>query len=443
MTRSRAAAFAVAASFSVYLIPLVGPHAAWFLGVTLFQGEARNSPRWIAANLAVALVFQLLGGAFFYWFFRKPGWRRAVPLVLALPVAFLALQWLYLAAIPAMFLEEPDVAPEKISWPVLCTAPDVYQTPLRTSSELWVRNNNHPNGYAVLTMPGCRLAAVTLPEPKFTSGTGVDFMIDVTSVIPGARAIVRKYEAKGAKTSWWFASGAQAGIDPGLAPLDPPAAYTGKGRPPILSTDGKYVAWLEEIPGSGPPVLNRVILRPRDPREGGKIVDLSSLGPATYSLQEVNMHSAELLLWKTEELVAVGFDGALKKEFARPAQVRSQYSTYLAAGEHWLAWDAYRDRGSYLMEWSLASGAGSHRVPLGRTIHSAAFDTSGKWIAVSVGTSLNIGKAQDAVYVLDASDGHEVFRKYLPVYSRSPVAFLNGAFFVYSDCGGVHVRRPQ
>jgi hypothetical protein len=263
-------------------------------------------------------------------------------------------------------------------------------------------------------------------------------MIDVTSVIPGGRAIVRKYETKGAKTSWWFA---QAGIDPGLVPLDPPAAHTDKGNPPILSTDGKYVAWLDEIPGTGPPVLNRVFLQPHDPREGGKIVDLSSIGPATFVLQEVHMDSAELLLWKTNELVAVGFDGALKRKFARPAQVRPQNTTYMAAGEHWLAWDAYRETGAYLMEWSLASGAGSHRVPLGRTIHSAAFDASGKWIAVSVGTSLNIGKARDAVYVLDAADGHEVFRKYLPPFSRSPVAFLDGGFFVYSDGGGVHVCR--
>ena len=58
---------------------------------------------------------------------------------------------------------------------------------------------------------------------------------------------------------------------------------------------------------------------------------------------------------------------------------------------------------------------------------------------MSVGTSLNIGKAQDAVYVLSAADSHEVFRKYLPRYSRSPVAFLVGGFLVYSEQSGVRV----
>ena len=60
---------------------------------------------------------------------------------------------------------------------------------------------------------------------------------------------------------------------------------------------------------------------------------------------------------------------------------------------------------------------------------------------MSVSTSLNIGKAQDAVYVLSASDGREVFRKYLPPYTRSPVAFLDVDFFVYSDQVGVRVLR--
>ena len=60
---------------------------------------------------------------------------------------------------------------------------------------------------------------------------------------------------------------------------------------------------------------------------------------------------------------------------------------------------------------------------------------------MSVGTSLNIGKAQDAVYVLSSADGREVFRKYLPPYSRSPVAFVDGGFLAYSELGGVRLLR--
>jgi hypothetical protein len=156
------------------------------------------------------------------------------------------------------------------------------------------------------------------------------------------------------------------------------------------------------------------------------------------------MAAEEIMLWKTDRLISVDFFGKLKKEYPRPAVARPQRDTYREMGNYWLAWDAYRENEPYLMEWSLASGSGTHQTPLGRSIHSAAFDAAGKWIAVSVGSSLNIGKAQDAVYVLSASDGHEVFRKYLPRYSRSPVAFLEPHFFAYSDQSGVHlVRTPE
>lgn len=439
MQRPRAVAFALGASLSIYLIPLVGPHAAWFLGEALFQGEARKSPLWMAANCAVALLLQLLAAAFFYWFFRKPGLRRAIPGLLTFPFVFLTLQRVYLVAIPERFLEESDTAAEKVTWPSSCMVAGVFQTDLRTASELWVRANAAPNAYSVLNMPGCRLAGVSLPQPTYTPKTGVDFMIDPISVISGGRAVVRKYEAKKAGESWWLIPGTTP--DASLIPLEPPAGHTGKNGVPILSTDGQWVAWIESIPNTGPPLLYRVFLRPRDPGKQEIIVDLSALGPAIYYLRKLDMQSRELKLWKTDHLVSLGLDGALRKEFPRPAVVRPQQGTYLEMGDYWLAWDAVREDGPYVVEWSLPSGSGSHRVPLGRSIHSAAVDAAGKWIAVSVGTSLNIGKAQDAVYVLSAAGGREVFRKYLPPFSRSPVAFLDGGFFVYSDPSGVRVLR--
>src|SRR5258708_15385338 len=99
--------------------------------------------------------------------------------------------------------------------------------------------------------------------------------------------------------------------------------------------------------------------------------DLSARGPASYSLQKLDMQSRELTLWKTDRLVSIGFDGTLKKEFSRPAAPRPQQSTYLEMGEYWLAWDAYRENGPYLVEGSLPSGSGTHRVPPSPTIHSA------------------------------------------------------------------------
>src|SRR5262249_46789034 len=123
MIRPRAAVFALAASFSVYLLPLVGAHGAWLLAEALFQGEARKSPHWMASNVAVAVFTQSIAAAYFYWFFGKPGWRRGIPLFFAAPLMFLLLQWVYQIAIPSSFLEEPDLAKENVSWPVECMTP--------------------------------------------------------------------------------------------------------------------------------------------------------------------------------------------------------------------------------------------------------------------------------------------------------------------------------
>src|SRR5262249_51243086 len=155
-------------------------------------------------------------------------------------------------------------------------------------SELWVRFSNQPNKYAVLAMPGCRLSTVELPQPTYHAGSGVDFTIDVTSVIPGGRAIVQKYWTKEARRSWWLIPGPPAdGNSWPLLALEPPDHRFGPESPPILSTDGDWLAWLGVIPGAGQPVLHRVFLQPRDSRQKERIVDLSALGPATYIVEKL------------------------------------------------------------------------------------------------------------------------------------------------------------
>src|SRR5206468_3128132 len=54
------------------------------------------------------------------------------------------------------------------------------------------------------------------------------------------------------------------------------------------------------------------------------------------------------------------------------------------------------------------------------------------WIVADVGLFSrrpDIGDVQDAVYVLRVAHGGEVFRKYLPRYSRSGVTFLGSRYF--------------
>src|SRR5437762_5173883 len=83
-------------SFGVYAVPLVGPHAAWFLGESLLQGFGSNPQiAWMVANVAVAIAVQVLAGVVLYWslgggWVRKMAWLGVVPLTAALNVAYMS-----------------------------------------------------------------------------------------------------------------------------------------------------------------------------------------------------------------------------------------------------------------------------------------------------------------------------------------------------------------
>ena len=119
-------------SFGVYAIPLVGPHAAWFLGESLLQGFGSNFQiAWVATNVAVAGAAQVLAGVVLYWSFgggwvRKLAWLGVIPLTAALNVA-------YLSAIPAFFLIEADRAAESDPWTEHCFVRGAELRPIRTA----------------------------------------------------------------------------------------------------------------------------------------------------------------------------------------------------------------------------------------------------------------------------------------------------------------------
>src|SRR5262245_57053713 len=98
-------------SCSIYALPLVGPHAAFLLGETLVRGVTRGeqSAAWIAPELGVALVMQLVAAGIWYWVLGHPVSPRLGAVVIAVPTFFAFAQWCYLFALPAHFLIEKDV----------------------------------------------------------------------------------------------------------------------------------------------------------------------------------------------------------------------------------------------------------------------------------------------------------------------------------------------
>ena len=68
-------------------------------------------------------------------------------------------------------------------------------------------------------------------------------------------------------------------------------------------------------------------------------------------------------------------------------------------------------------------------------------DPSGRYIAVSTTTALSVGGIRDSVFVFRAADGQEIFRRFLPMHSRTSVVFLSRQYFVYSDFARTYVLR--
>jgi hypothetical protein len=95
----------LAGSLTVYLVPLVGPHALWLLGEGLLLELMRagdREPWWLVADLALAFTAQIAVGLLLAWSlcgsrFRLLTWMPAIPTLIA------GLNMAYLVAIPPFF----------------------------------------------------------------------------------------------------------------------------------------------------------------------------------------------------------------------------------------------------------------------------------------------------------------------------------------------------
>ena len=433
---------AVLGSLSVYLIPLVGPHASWFLGEELFREVTRDSnqgPWWIAANVGLALGVQFVAALILLWALRGR-WVRLLVLVPAFLIVVRPLNMAYLVTIPSWFLIEADKAPEQRTWVEHCGVPHVSLMHIRMPAdsstrrirEWWIQGSEARS--ALMRVPGCEVVDPRLPQPTLQAGGRVDFTLGLQFAVPGGYAIAERWDVATSSRSWWLLR------EPGLSSIAVSQRIEGA---PILASAGDAVAWLEAVEGSGPPVLERVRIHRLEPHRSGDdtVIELAPFGAASYTLLDVDSSAEEVGLWWNDGPLLVGFAGDRRPAPLPTGALRPQASTYQRRGDGWLAWDAYKDEDAYEIAWSLAAGSGRHRLAKGRSITSAAIDPSGTLIAVSATTTLSIGNAPEVVFVLRAKDGAGVFRAYISRYSRSPVAFFEGGFFGYSDERGVHVLK--
>lgn len=432
---------AVVGSFAVYLIPMIGPHGVWLFGESLLQmPSGGRDPQWLAANAFLALATQVVVALGLTWSLRGSRLRLLVWLA-AIPVLVGVINAAHLVAIPSHFLIEPDTQPELRTWKEHCSAPQASLMPVRTTANLssvavrewWLQR---PDGrYALLSLPECRVTDARLAVPVVQPGGRADFTIGFQFFTSRGAALLERLVPSTAQRSWAFLAGPSSALEP-IELVAPDGA-------PILSDAADAVAWLEQVRDSGPPMLYHVVvqaIRPSPDLDRIEI-DLTPLGPGSYTLIGVDTTGREATLWHIDRPVVVGFDGRRREYSFEPGVLMPQASTFLRHRDGWVAWDAYRNDGPYQLSWSLAAGTGTHAANKGRSITAAALDPSGRLIAISETTTLSIGEARDVVYVIRVEDGAEVFRAYLSRYARSPVVFFDGGFFGYSDLDGTHILR--
>ena len=431
--RPRVGGLALLASFSVYLLPILTDQATWLLGQALvfeFIGRGHKDWLWRLADLLLALVLQAMAFGLLVWVLRKPKPRRLVTLPVAAVLAFMALQWLYLAVIPSRFLVEAETAREHVKWADECAVPGyalMAGSAARAVSagaaadDLWVTDAlGRP---ARLRVPGC---AVTPTSAPFGGDEAV-----LAATASGGRYLYSQEDRKSGQQAWWYGR-------PGLAAqrLGSPAGYEPGDGPPVLSSDGDWIAWLVRGLDSGQPRPSAVVLRPL--RAGEEMtVRLDGLPRGRFRLIAVDMLARELTLGIDERyFVGVNLDGATRWGPLRPPGVDPVASTFRRVADGWVAWDGSREGESYRLAWILGGAEGRHRVRRGRTITSLAAHPSGTMIALSVTAALPIADVPDAVYVFRTDGGSEVFRRYLPAFTRSEVMFAGRALFAYTHSHG-------
>ena len=444
MTPAKAGGWAVLCSFAVYFIPIVGPHAAFLIFETIRQ-QFRDftHPAWAFSALGAAVGLQAVAVALFYSFWR----RRSLLSIAALPAYGLAAavlaQFIYMLWLPSYFLIEADRAPETGALTEACSVVDAsmmtWRTPRRLPHDGWgeVWLSDWQNRQSVLSMPDCRRIAAPLPQPRLQPSGHADFSVGITQIAPGGLALVQRTDIPSKKNSWYLLN-APAGT---LLPLAAPAVDAAVA--PFLSDDGSEIAWILPVPGTGPPVREALHLRPVHDGKPEAVLDLSPFGAISYETISIDSTSGEILLWANVpgKLLATTIDGSERSTPALPPLVKPLSNTLVLTEHGVLAWDAYKEDDNYLVAWSMDSGSGTRRIPKGSSVTAAAVDPSTRYVAISTTTTLNIGSVRDSVVVLRASDGQEIFRRFLPKYSRTNVAFIGRDFFAYSDTGGTHVLR--
>ena len=435
-SRKRALWRAIIGSFAIYVLPILGPHSLTFSGAMLLEeifGDHGREFLWRALDISLALMLQALFAVMLYFLFLGHRWWRWLLLVPALPAFFFVQLFGYQLLIPTIFLVESDSAPEQGDWARVCELQGEWldgtgasaDLAMERAGEVWTTTADSRR-YSILSMPDCRLRPVGIPVIDAGGGVGRGR--------PGGAALYRTYDKATQKTELYVLPANSAAAIHLMPPAELPY------WDPIVIGGGD-LAWLDHLRKESDvePVIR--IRRSSDSSERTISLPRGDCKCRQYQLLAFDDRSGDLLLsFYPNGLIGVGLDGAVRWGPFTADGLASIGGNLRRVGEGWVVWDSYRDEGRYRIIWSLPSGSGSREIPKGRSITSVSVNPSGELIAVSTSPSVSLGSIADALFVIKAADGSEIYRRTLPTYSRSNVQFIGNDYLAMYEFEGEKSR---
>jgi hypothetical protein len=417
---------ALTLSSTIYLVPVFTAHWIDLFGLVLGRELFRDRElAWKAADVAFALILQAILFACVWWVPpRSKAMAVGVTVLLLIPGA-MVLNFAYLYAIPSYFLVERDTTPDTSAWREECAVEGFSLDPVRQGisrglerrGEAWVRQDNGTQ-YGILRVPGCAVEPVAIPELPIAPG--------LQQALPDGSVLYVTMERGVAGQQYWLLRRGSKEA----SRLEVPEGQVDSG--PLVAEDGGWVAWVTRSP---------------DREASLRIEPLGSGQPIVFShplLQRTTLVPVELDMKRRQVIVnrdlsafaKLRLDGTVEWGPLAPGAIAAQNDTFRYLDGQWAAWDAYVENARYRLGWSTQGGKGQYEAPKGRSITSAAMDARGRYVAASTTTALSIGSIKDTVVALRTGDGSEAFRRTLPTYARSQVAFLGDGYFAYSEING-------
>jgi hypothetical protein len=315
--------------------------------------------------------------------------------------------------------------PEKNTWKRECTAQGYeiehfVDTPpdgaLAGSGQVWVRNlQNGRIGFMID-------AACHVEETGFRHS---ELLVSRFYATIQGQSIFVKTNNRRDPEQWWF-SGSTSG-----KPIQIVRPNMTDDPWPILSDDGKWVAWVSPTT----PGKQQVVLQNMRTSETATISS-PHFASDRLRLMAYNAARSELLIarqnWE-QALVVSSIDGRLiwgPVEFGNGDQKEGVISQLLRREDGWLCW--YSRGRPRIVQWSLHGIQNKYEVPQGTEINSVDVSPDGTLIAVGTDGDFAGSLTESTACVLRADTGVEVFRKYFPRRSWVQVAFIGNDRFAYS-----------